>query len=307
MRTTTLLRVAAFQHRTVLVLGVVVLALLALWTHEVVAQAVAAHARMAAAHCPGGLYGDCLDALDQAQPAIQDAQLLQYALVATPALAGLFLGAPLVAREFEQGTYRLAWSQSVSPQRWLRGQLLVVWGGAALTAGGVCAALGLWLHTAVTPAFAPALGGFTLLPYNATGPVLAASVLLAVALGVAAGTLVRRTLPAMAVTLALYGAAMACLTWLRQWLQPVRHLLTNHGYNLAPDDWLLRDGVQLADGRRLLYAQCEPTCPNSAPTFEDYHTANQLWPMQWTQAGIMALLALVALALAHRALRRPRA
>jgi hypothetical protein len=38
---------------------------------------------------------------------------------AVPALLGLFWGAPLLAREFETGTYQLAWTQSVSRSRWL--------------------------------------------------------------------------------------------------------------------------------------------------------------------------------------------
>ena len=39
--------------------------------------------------------------------------------VAMPALLGLVLGAPLVAREIEQGTNRLAWTQSITRTRWL--------------------------------------------------------------------------------------------------------------------------------------------------------------------------------------------
>ncbi|WP_052441249.1 ABC transporter permease subunit [Streptacidiphilus anmyonensis] len=307
--TAAVVRLAIHQHRIVLALAVPVLAVLTLWTRDVAAQAVAAHAQLAAGGClsgPSAASEGCLDLVQQVQSASQAVRHLQYALVALPVLAGLFFGAPLVAREFEQGTHRLAFSQSVSPQQWLRGQLALAC-GAALLVGTAGAALGVWLHDAVGPAVFPGDGAFMLLPYNADGPVLAASTLLAVALGVVAGTLTRRTLAAMAAMLGLYGAAMAALTWLRQYLQPVRTLLTHHGYDLAPDDWLLRDGVQLADGHRLLYAQCGPGgCPDGAPTFEDYHTADQLWPMQWAEAGLMVLLAAAALALAHRALRRPR-
>jgi hypothetical protein len=34
-----------------------------------------------------------------------------------PALAGVFIGAPLLAREYEHGTWQLAWTQSVSRRR----------------------------------------------------------------------------------------------------------------------------------------------------------------------------------------------
>ena len=36
-----------------------------------------------------------------------------------PALIGAFWGAPLITREFEAGTFRLAWNQSVTRARWL--------------------------------------------------------------------------------------------------------------------------------------------------------------------------------------------
>jgi len=39
--------------------------------------------------------------------------------LATPALLGIFWGAPLIARELETGTCRLAWNQSVTRTRWL--------------------------------------------------------------------------------------------------------------------------------------------------------------------------------------------
>src|SRR5439155_7214264 len=50
-------------------------------------------------------------------------QLLGLGLLAVPGVIGIFWGAPLVAREFENGTYRLAWTQSVSRTRWLAAKL----------------------------------------------------------------------------------------------------------------------------------------------------------------------------------------
>ena len=43
-----------------------------------------------------------------------------------PALIGACWGAPLVARELETGTFRLAWNQSVTRTRWLAVKLAVV-------------------------------------------------------------------------------------------------------------------------------------------------------------------------------------
>ena len=44
---------------------------------------------------------------------------LDVAALAVPGLIGMFWGAPLIAREFETGTFRLAWTQGVTRTRWL--------------------------------------------------------------------------------------------------------------------------------------------------------------------------------------------
>src|SRR6185369_4964630 len=53
-------------------------------------------------------------------------------VIVVPALIGAFWGAPLIAREFEAGTHRLVWTQSISRNRWLAGKLAVV-GTATIT------------------------------------------------------------------------------------------------------------------------------------------------------------------------------
>ena len=56
-------------------------------------------------------------------------------VIVVPGVLGLFWGAPLVARELQTGTYRLAWTQSVSRRRWLLVKLGVVGLAAMATAG----------------------------------------------------------------------------------------------------------------------------------------------------------------------------
>ena len=55
--------------------------------------------------------------------------------IIAPALVGIFLGAPLIAREIETGTFRLSWTQSVTRKRWLAMKLGVV-GLSAMALGG---------------------------------------------------------------------------------------------------------------------------------------------------------------------------
>jgi hypothetical protein len=119
-----------------------------------------------------------------------------------PALVGLFWGAPLLARELEAGTHRLVWNQSITRTRWLAVKLGLV-GLVAVTAVGVGSlAVGWWadpIDKVATdyPRMAPLL-------FDARGIVPLGYAAFAFALGVTVGMLVRRTLPAMAITLAIF-------------------------------------------------------------------------------------------------------
>ena len=56
-------------------------------------------------------------------------------LLIAPAIMGAFWGAPLVTRELEAGTFRLAWNQSVTRTRWLAVKLGFIGLAAMVTAG----------------------------------------------------------------------------------------------------------------------------------------------------------------------------
>ena len=69
-------------------------------------------------------------------------------LLIAPGLLGVLIGAPLIARELEYGTWRLAWSQTVPRTRWLAVKLALVTGGLVLLGAAMtAAALGatIWL------------------------------------------------------------------------------------------------------------------------------------------------------------------
>ena len=91
------------------------------------------------AHCAAR--SDCTALSRPRQTVLAD--VLGPALLAIPALLGMFWGAPLVAREFESGTYRLAWTQSVTRRRWLSVRVALV-GVAALIVAGLASWLVSW-------------------------------------------------------------------------------------------------------------------------------------------------------------------
>jgi hypothetical protein len=120
--------------------------------------------------------------------------------VVVPCLLGVFCGGPLVAREFETGTSQFAWMQSVSRRRWLAVKVGWVLLGAAAWAGGVSALVTWWS----SPVNALEQQRFQPAQFDIQGIVPVGYALFAVALGIAAGALLRRTLPAMAITLVVF-------------------------------------------------------------------------------------------------------
>jgi hypothetical protein len=60
-------------------------------------------------------------------------------LQAVPALIGVFVGGPLLARELETGTSRFAWTQGCGRLRWTISKLLPL--AALVTAGAIAVSL----------------------------------------------------------------------------------------------------------------------------------------------------------------------
>lgn len=120
--------------------------------------------------------------------------------VVVPCLLGVFWGGPLVAREFETGTNRFAWMQGISRRRWLAAK--VGWALLAAAAwGGAVSALVTWWSG---PVNALEHQNFDPAQFDIQGIVPIGYAVFAVALGITAGALFRRTLPAMAVTLGVF-------------------------------------------------------------------------------------------------------
>jgi hypothetical protein len=142
---------------------------------------------------------------------------LVVATSAVPLLPGLFWGAPALAHELETGTNQFAWTQSITRRRWLAvrtGWLLL---GAAVVAGAVSALVTWWSG----PYSALTADAFDSNRFDITDIVPVGYAIFAMALGICAGLLLRRTVPALAVTLAGFVAVRVVTS---QWLRP--HYLT---------------------------------------------------------------------------------
>jgi hypothetical protein len=173
-----------------------------------------------------------------------------------PGLAGVFVGAPLLAREFETGTWRLAFTQSVTRLRWLAGRLAVV--AAGVTAVSLAfAVLFTWWRAPLDR-----IGGRLQTPsFVVSAPSMVAVALFALALGVFAGAVLRRVIAAMAVTLTVFFVVRVTMEeYVRPgYLRPrVRVTVPNPAREpgrVADTDWVVGSGLLDRDGHRLSAAE----------------------------------------------------
>ena len=146
-------------------------------------------------------HGDCSTASNTFLAHDRSLQIVLDGLVVlVPGIIGIFWGAPLVARELEAGTYRLAWTQSITRTRWLATKLGVV-GLLSMVAAGLLSLMATWWSSPVDRANMSVFTSFDqrdIVPFGYAA--------FAFAFGAVAGVLIRRTLPAMATTLAAFVA-----------------------------------------------------------------------------------------------------
>lgn len=162
------------------------------------------------------------DLLDRGHRALYLGGLFAVALA--PAVVGAFWGSPLVARELEAGTHRLVWNQGVTRTRWLLTKLAVTALAAAAAVGLLTLLVERWARPldgllSETTGSLPAR--LTPVAFAMRGIAPAAYAVFALLLGVAVGLLLRRTVPAMAVTLVAYLLVqLAVPLWVRPHLIP---------------------------------------------------------------------------------------
>jgi hypothetical protein len=266
-------------------------------------------------------------------------QLLFYlgigVMYVTPALIGVFWGAPLVTREIEAGTLRLAWSQSITPGRWIAAKLGLL-GLAAMAITGLFSLMVGWWGSPIDTAIGigssngqQAFSGFGRLDplvFAARGVAPIGYAAFGFALGVAAGILIRRTVPAMATTLAVFTLVqIAWPTWVRPYLIPPAHasgMLTAASINelsiqnnstitvmgdvvQRPGAWVLSNQTITPAGH-VFTGPVPASCVSSNDSFSacqgavlrlhlrellTYQPASRFWAFQWYEAAIFLVIA----------------
>jgi len=251
--------------------------------------------------------------------------------LAVPAVLGMFIGAPLVAREIETGTGQFSWTQAVTRRHWLAvktGWLLL----AALAWGGAVGALVTWWSGPKNAAY---LNAFSPGTFDVQGIMPAVYSLFAMALGIAAGAVIRRVLPALGVTLfGYFGVRLIIMGWIRQhYMTPVTAKFSigqDAPYIPKGAAWQLAQGFTGPNGPiSLPNSDTVQVIGNGFPVsavpaacrvhlasqparvlsclakhgytqYVTYQPADRYWPFQFIEAGIFVALAagLIALAFA---------
>ena len=141
---------------------------------------------------------------------------------AVPAAVGMFWGAPLLAREFETGTFRLAWTQSVPRTRWLSTRIGLGALATLVLTGLFSLTVTWWYHGR------DKIGANLYDVFDRRDIAPVAYALFAFGAGVLFGAVIRRTVPAMAATVgAFVFARIAVSLWIRPHLLAAKHAVVS--------------------------------------------------------------------------------
>ena len=331
-----MIRLSMLQFRAQAATGAIALAVFAVILAATGPHLFGRYDRSGIAACQA--HGDCLPLATTFVTKLGGFYLVFYFigigfLLLVPAIIGTFWAAPLLTREFEAGTFQLAWTQSVTRTRWLAAKLGV---GAlvGMATAGLFSLLLTWWSGPIDTAAPFDKGnsitflrlGFVLFPTRGITPLGYAA--FAFALGVTAGVLIRRTVPAMAATLATFlFIQIAWPIWVRPHLIPpatkfvalTAANIPNADLAVGPGgstilvprlasmtgDWMISTRNIGPAGRPFNLDTVRACAGNTPRACNDalsslhlraviaYQPASRFWTLQWYETGIFLAAALV--------------
>ncbi|WTC57375.1 ABC transporter permease [Streptomyces cellulosae] len=234
------------------------------------------------------------------------------AVLAVPFLVAAWAGGALVGREAESGTLRLAWTQGVSPARWLVSRLVPP-ALLAVIAAGLPAALHRWAWTAADGRVDTAKTWYSPATFLAGGTVPVGLALAGLAAGVLAGLVLRRALSALVTAVAALGVLWAGVHAALPYLWPSVHRVSPLHEGPSGSGLHIREGV-LTEGGGRAAAPCldseAPDCGDALADlgatafYRDFHPASHYWPLQLVATGVLLAVAALLAYAAFRVLRR---
>lgn len=184
----------------------------------------------------------CLNLIDLGRWATKIESMSMNLVPAFPFLAGLLLGGPLIARELDRGTARLAWSLGPSRMRWFAQRVLPI---VAVTVVA-CFAVGV-IGDRIVALFAPDADlANSFVQFHLRGSLIATNGFLIASVAIGIGAIVGRMVPTLILALVLSGVSLVAIA-------EVDHkLLINEAVPLpenANDALQIDSRFQLPDGR----------------------------------------------------------
>jgi hypothetical protein len=261
-----------------------------------------------------------------------------------PALIGAFVGAPVLARELETGTFRYTWTQGFGRERWAAAKLAQI-AVAVMAVAGAFGFLFSWCYAPII-GVPQGLSPLMSITFDLRGVAFAAWALVAFAIGALAGILIRRVVPAMFATLAAWsGLAVVTGAYLRPHYETP---LVTSGFNLPSAAWVISQrwtlhgkpvsvstvgqvlhkigAAEFAPGQfGLLPSQSGPTSSQAGRAagstsgnvnpaqylvhhgytqLTSYQPASRFWPFQWIEGGWLLALSVLLIAAAIWLVRR---
>ena len=252
--------------------------------------------------------------------------VLRVVYVVLPLLIGAFIGAPIIGRELESGTFRFVWTQGVGRMRWA---IAMIASGAIATAI-LSGAFGLLVTWHDSPLWqADIVPHWQAGEFSATGIAVVGWGLLAYAVALIVGLLARRVVPAIGVALAAGIGIAALAAQLRQhYLPPLKTTSLNFvsGSNQISQWWQKGDvhvGQSALDkvlkaaglpsmqqpGQSSAAGQhaTDPTTYLTHHGYElwtSYQPSGRFWLFQWIEFGWLFVLVAILVAVTFMLLRR---
>ncbi|MFD0199582.1 MULTISPECIES: hypothetical protein [Saccharothrix] len=249
--------------------------------------------------------------------------LVMLAPMAVGLAIAVFWAAPVLAREYEQRTHLVVWSQDISPTRWLVGKVVLL-GVPAVALAVVVGLASSRLIESFNAADRSPISAFEMPAFEVVPVVQAGYAAFGFALGLALGALTRRTVLSMGLALGAFLATRVVVAGvLRPNFQaPLREVQTYGAYQRSwdgpgDDSWTVNSGFAGADGQEIPFpSTCADVQDSDAYTkcmddngvlfFREYHPAERLVPFQLVESAIFIVLAAGLLALTFVTVRRAR-
>jgi ABC-2 family transporter protein len=271
-------------------------------------------------HCLGSRHADCGNLQSAFESRFSTLRQLVPFFMVLPALLGLFWGAPLIGRELEQGTHLFVWTQGVTRLRWLSSKLAALLALTLLLTVAYALLISWWLgplDRSTGDRFQPGI-------FDQQGLVPVAYAVFALALGIAAGAVLKRTMPAMAATLVGFVGLRLIIAGIarRHFVSPVteKYVPLPGVDTTHPGAWVFSQKTIDSSGHTVPQFSVGSVCPatkSSTQTSLDHcvrahgflntdvlQPASRFWLFQGIEAALFGGLAIALLALAVWWVRR---